>query len=156
MVNSDGWKKDKAYLPKTMKLWSKTLGHAIIPSIYKGKKHMEQTVRVKMTVNLERTFEDLMDGHNPTGCVFKNRSKVKQDEARDNAKKASAATQTYEDRLRLTKVDTVAPPVGLPKVTLAINTFTAEVWTYHGEDCLLYKYLLEWVEELKGLELMNE
>ena len=44
MVNSDDWKKDEVHLLKTMKLWSKTLGHAIDPSIYKGKKDMEKIV----------------------------------------------------------------------------------------------------------------
>ena len=29
VVTSEGWKKDKAYLLKTMKMWSKSLGHAI-------------------------------------------------------------------------------------------------------------------------------
>jgi hypothetical protein len=117
---------------------------------------MEQIAGVNMTVQLGRAFEDLMEGHNLMGCVFRNRSEVKRDKARDDAKEASAATQTYEDKLRLAKVDAVAPPVDLPNFTLAVNTFTAEVWTYHGEDCPLYKDLLEWVEELKGAELMNE
>ena len=90
MVNSDGWKKDEACLLKATKLWSKTLGHATNPSIYKGKKHMEQIVGVNMMVQLGRTFEDL--GHNLIGCVFKNRSKVKRDKARDDAKEAFTAT----------------------------------------------------------------
>jgi hypothetical protein len=92
VVNSDGWKKDEACLLKTMKLWSKTMGHAIDPSIYKGKKHMEQIAGVTMTVQLGRAFEDLMEGHNIMGCVFRNRNEVKRDKARDDAKEASAAT----------------------------------------------------------------
>ena len=71
MVNSNGWKKDKACLLKTMKLWSKTLEYAINPSIYKGKKHMEQVTTVNMTVQLGRMFEDLMGGHNLMGFTFK-------------------------------------------------------------------------------------
>jgi hypothetical protein len=82
---------------------------------------------------------------------------VKQEKLRDNTKEASAMVQTCYDRLRLTKkVDAVASPVDLPSVTLAINTFTEEVWTYHCNRCPLYKDLFEWLEELKGEALMNK
>ena len=65
--------------------------------------------------------------------------------------------QTCYDRLRLTKkVDAVASPVDLPSVTLAINTFTAEVWAYHCNRCPLYKDLFEWLEELKDGVLTNK
>ena len=92
-----------------------------------------------MAVQLGRMFEDIVDGHNcsKTGSV------VKRDKARGDAKEASAVRQTYKDRLRLAKVDAVAPPVDLPNFTLAVNTFTAEVWTYHGEDCPLYTDMLK-------------
>jgi hypothetical protein len=117
---------------------------------------MEQIASVNMTVQLGRTFEDAMDGHNLLVCVFRNRTEVKQNKAKDNAREASAMTQMCKDRLRLAKVDAVAPPVDLPNFTLTINTFTAEVWTYHGHSCSLYNDFLEWVEELKGRALMNE
>ena len=73
----------------------------------------------------------------------------------DKAREASAMTQSYEDRLRLAKVDAVALPVDLPDFTRTINPFTAEVLTYHGNRCPLYQDLLEWVEELKGRAIMN-
>ena len=50
----------------------------------------------------------------------------------------------------------MAPPIDLPNFALTINTFTAEVWTYHGDRCPLYENLLEWIEELKGGALMNK
>ena len=62
----------------------------------------------------------------------------------------------YEDRLRLAEVDAVAPHMNLPRFTLAVTTFTAEVQTYSREDCQLYKDFLEWVEELKGSEFTNK
>ena len=40
-VTSHGWTKGKAYLLKTTRMWSRSLGHAIDSSIYEGKKHME-------------------------------------------------------------------------------------------------------------------
>ena len=64
--------------------------------------------------------------------VFKNRSEVKQNKAKDKAKEVLSLTQTYEDRLRLAKSDAVAPPIDLPNSALTISTFTADVWTYHG------------------------
>ena len=50
----------------------------------------------------------------------------------------------------------MAPSVNSPNFTLAVNTFTVEMWTYHGEDCSLYGDMLEWVEELRGSEVMNK
>jgi hypothetical protein len=88
VVNSNGWKKDEACLLKTMQLWSKTLGHAIEPSIYKGKNHMEQITAVNMMVQLGRTFEYAMEGHNLLACVFRNRAEVKQNKAKDDAREA--------------------------------------------------------------------
>ena len=61
--------------------------HAIDPSIYTRKKHIEQIMGVNITVQLWRTFKDHMDGHNLTGCVFKNRRELKQDTARYDEKK---------------------------------------------------------------------
>ena len=156
VVTSKGWKKGEAYMLKTMKMWSKSLVHAIDPSIYKGKKHMEQITLVDMTVKLGRTFEDIMDSHSMLACVFKNRAEVRLNKTKDEAREVSSLTQTYEDRLRLAKSYAVAPPIDLPNFALTINTFTAEVWTYHGDRCPLYKDLLEWVEELKGGALMKE
>ena len=52
VVTSGGWKKDEVYLLKAIKMWSKSLDHAIDPSIYKGKKHTEQITPVDMPVNL--------------------------------------------------------------------------------------------------------
>ena len=109
---------------------------------------MEQITAVTMMVQLGGTFDDLMDCHNLMVCVFKNRGEVKRDKARDNTKETPASTQTYGDRLRLAKVNTVAPPADLPNVTLSVNTFTAEVWTCHGDNCLLYKGMLEWLEHV--------
>ena len=111
---------------------------------------MEQIMAVEMTPRLGRCFEDIMDGHNILACVFRNRAEVKASRAKDEAREASSLTQTYDDRLRLAKADAVAPPVDLPNFTLAISTFTAEVWAYHGDKCPLYEDLMEWVEELKG------
>jgi hypothetical protein len=133
-----------------MRMWSKALGHAIDPSIYKCKKHTEQIMSVDMTPKLGQMFEDIMVGHSMLACVFKNRSEVKANRAKDEAREASSLTQTYEDRLQLAKSDAVAPPVDLPNFSLTISTFTAEVWAYHGDICPLYEDLIEWVEELKG------
>ena len=77
VVTCEGWKKDEAYLLKTMKTWSKSLVHAIDPSIYKGNKHMEQITSVDMMVKLGQTFQDIMEGHIILACVFKNRSEMK-------------------------------------------------------------------------------
>ena len=134
VVNINGQKKDMVCLLNTLKLWSKTLGHAIDLSIYKRKKHMEHVAEVNMTVQLGRTFENIMDDNNLSGYVFKNKCEMKRDKARDDTKEASAATQTYEDRLRLAKVDVVLAHVDLPHFTMLVNTFTVRVWTYHGED----------------------
>ena len=117
---------------------------------------MAQITTVDMTPRLGRCFEDIMDGHNVLACVYRNRAEVKASRKKDEATEASSLTQTYDDRLRLAKADAVAPPVDLPNFTLAITTFTAEVWAYHGDKCPLYEDLLEWVEELKGGALMNE
>ena len=59
----------------------------------------------------------------------------------DGIKEASSLTQTYEDRLRLAKVNTVVPPVDFPNFTLTINTSTAGVWAYHDNKYPLYKGL---------------
>ena len=126
-----------------MEVRFKTFGHAINPSIYKGKQHIEQITAVNMTVQLGREFEDLLEGHNLMGYVFRNRGEVKRYTAMDDTKEASASTQTYEDRLRLAKVDAVTPHMDLPNFTVTINRFTAEVWTYHGEDFRLYKDMME-------------
>ena len=69
VVTSDGRKKDETYLLKTMKTWSKSLGHAIDPFIHKGKKHMEQITSVGMTVKLGQTFEDIMESNIMLVCV---------------------------------------------------------------------------------------
>ena len=66
MANSNSWKNDEACLLKTMQLWLERHVHAINPSVYKEKKPMDQVVPVKMTVQLGRTFTDVMDYHNLT------------------------------------------------------------------------------------------
>ena len=53
-----------------MKLQSKTLGHTIDPSIYKGKKHVELVTTVNMIVQLGKTFKDPLDGHNLMGSCL--------------------------------------------------------------------------------------
>ena len=88
VVSSNTWKKNKACLLKKMKLWLKTLWHAIDPSIYRGKKHTEQVTAVNMTVQLGRMFKGLLDGHTPTGGLFRNRYEVNQNKWRDRAKEA--------------------------------------------------------------------
>ena len=88
--------------------------------------------------------------------MFKNRSEVKQNRAKDDTREASDLTQTYEDRPRLSKSDAVAPPIDLPNFALTINTFTKKVWTYHGDRCPLHEDLLEGAHGLKGGALMNE
>jgi hypothetical protein len=57
---------------------------------------------------LGRTSEDALEGHNLLSCVFRNRAEVKTDKAKDDARNVSSLTQTYEDRLRLARVDAVA------------------------------------------------
>ena len=67
VVSSNAWKKDKVCLLKKIKVEWKTLGHAIDPSIYRGKKYIEQVAAVNMTVQLGRTFKNPFDGHNLMG-----------------------------------------------------------------------------------------
>jgi hypothetical protein len=98
---------------------------------------MEQITRINMMVQLGRIFKNLMYGHNLMECVIKNRNKVNRDKARNDTKEVLAATQTHWNRPRLAKVVAVAPPMDLPKFTLAVNTVTVKVWIYHGADCPL-------------------
>ena len=127
MPTSNGWKKDKLCLLKTIQLWSKTLGYTIYPSIYKEIKYMKYITALNMTIWLGKTLEDTPNVYRLLSCVFRNRAEGTTNTAKDNTVNASLMAQIDKDMWCLAKVDPVALPMDLPSFALIISTFTAEV-----------------------------